>query len=82
MPIEAADFIGTLIALTILYGIPLGFVLTDPLVSKKERVIWVVATIWGSWITCILFLWIAPVFPKRSTPLDGLPKWTPRISDR
>ena len=79
---DAANFTGTLIALTILYGIPLGFVLTDPLVSKMERVIWVIATIWGSWITCILFLWIAPVLPKSSAPLDELPRWTPRISDR
>ncbi len=79
---EATNFTGTLIVLMILYGIPLGFVLTDPLISKIERVIWVIATIWGSWITCILFLWIAPVLPKPSKTLEELPRQTPRIDDR
>ncbi len=78
---EASNFAGTLLAIMILYGIPLGFVLTDPLVSKKERVLWVIATIWGSWITCILFLWIAPVLPKPSATPDELPRQTPRIGD-
>ncbi len=77
---EATNFTGTLIALMILYGIPLGFVLTDPLVNRKERVIWVFATIWGSWITCILFLWIAPVLPKPNDPSDVPPR-APGIGD-
>lgn len=59
------NFIGVLIALVLLYGIPLGFVLTDPLVGWKERVLWVLATLWGSWLTCLVFLWIAPVFPRQ-----------------
>ena len=79
---EAANFAATLLALLILYGIPLGFVLTDPLISRKERVLWVIATIWGSWITCILFLWIAPVLPKPRVAPDELPRQTPRIGDR
>lgn len=78
---EATNFAGHIIALMILYGIPLAFVLTDPLVGRKERVIWVIATIWGSWITCILFLWIAPVLPKANVALREPTRQTPRITD-
>ena len=79
---EATDFTGTLIAVVLLYAIPLGFVLTDPLIGKKERIIWIIATVWGSWITCLLFLWIAPVLPKQSVTSDELHRQTPKFGDR
>ena len=50
----------------LLWGIPLGFIVSDPIVSRKERIIWVFATLFVTWFAWLLFLWVAPVLPKKS----------------
>jgi len=53
-----------LLIAVLVWGIPLGFILSDPIVSRKERIIWAFATVFVSWFSWLLFMWIAPVLPK------------------
>ena len=48
----------------VFWAIPLGLIISDPIVSVRERILWVFATIFVSWFAWLLFLWIAPVFPR------------------
>ena len=56
---------GIVLLLIILWTIPLIFIVTDPIVSRKERMLWVFATLCVSWVAWLLFLWLAPVFPRK-----------------
>ena len=63
---NVSEYIGVAIAVVFLWGIPLGFIVSDPVVSRKERIIWAFATIFVSWFSWLLFMWIAPVLPKEN----------------
>ncbi len=56
---------GVVLVLIVFWTIPLAFILTDPIVSRKERILWVFATLCVSWLAWLLFLWIAPVLPRK-----------------
>ncbi len=49
----------------IVWTLPLVLILSDPIVSRKERIMWVFATLCISWLAWLLFLWLAPVLPAR-----------------
>lgn len=49
-----------------LWGIPLGLIIGDPIVSRKERHLRMFATVFVSWLAWLLFLWVAPVIPRRN----------------
>jgi len=79
---ETTNYSGVFIAFVFLYAIPLGFVLTDPVIGKKERIIWIVATIWGSWATCIVYFLIAPILPGPYDTREEPERREPGIGDR
>ncbi len=56
---------GIVLLLMILWTIPLVFILTDPIVTRRERIAWVFATLCVSWFAWLLFLWLAPVLPRK-----------------
>ena len=58
------QYIGVATAVIILWGIPLGFIVSDPIISRKERIIWVFAVLFVSWFAWLLYLWVAPVLPR------------------
>lgn len=63
-PSVIGQILGAIVAVTIIWGVPLGFILSDPIISKKERIIWVFATVFVSWFAWLLYLWVAPVLPR------------------
>ena len=63
---SAVEFGTWLIGATLVWGIPLGFVLTDSLVTPRERAAWVIVVLFTSWIGGIIFLLVAPLKPKDS----------------
>lgn len=64
LSMEFVDFLEWSFLAVVLWGIPLGFILGDPIVSKKEKAIWLFATFVVSWFAWLLFLWVAPVLPR------------------
>lgn len=58
------EYIGAAIAIVVLWGIPLGFILSDPIISRKERIIWVFAVVFVSWFAWLLYFLVAPVLPR------------------
>jgi len=79
---EATNYFGIFVALVTLYAIPLGFVLTDPVIGRRERIIWVAATIWFSWGAAIVYFMVAPIWPSDEEATDGLKRQEPTFGDR
>lgn len=49
----------------VLWGIPIIFVVSDPIISKKEKAIWVFAIWLGSWVAWFLYQYVAPILPRQ-----------------
>ncbi len=60
------DLIGVIIVITVVWGIPLGFIISDPIISTKERIIWIFAVIFVSWFAWLLYFLVAPVLPREN----------------
>lgn len=58
------EYIGAAIAIVVLWGIPLGFIVSDPVISRKERIIWVFAVVFVSWFAWLLYFLVAPILPR------------------
>ena len=54
----------TVLAL-VLWGIPIIFVVSDPIISKKEKTIWVFAIWLASWFAWLLYQYVAPILPRQ-----------------
>ena len=63
MHVSASQWV--VVFLMIVWTLPLVLILSDPIVSRKERIMWVFATLCISWLAWLLFLWLAPVLPAR-----------------
>ncbi len=48
------------------WGIPLILVVSDPIISKKEKAIWVFVIVSASWFGWLLYQYVAPILPKAS----------------
>lgn len=60
------QFIGLAFAVVIIWGIPLAFIVGDPRISKKERIIWIFAVVFVSWFAWLLYFFVAPVLPREN----------------
>ena len=61
---HVTEYLGIAVLIVIVWGIPLGFIVSDPLISKKERMIWIFAVVFVSWFAWLLYFLVAPVLPK------------------
>lgn len=59
--------VGLTVLVFILWGIPIIFVVSDPIISKKEKAIWVFAVWFGSWFSWLLYQYVAPILPRQKT---------------
>ena len=60
--------LGVAVSLTVLafvlWGSPIIFVVSDPIISKKEKAIWVFAIGLASWFAWLLYQYVAPILPR------------------
>lgn len=57
--------VGLLVLALVLWGIPILFIVTDPIISNKEKAIWVFAIGLASWFAWILYQYVAPILPRQ-----------------
>jgi hypothetical protein len=57
---------GLLLFALFVRGIPMIFVLTDPIIGHKGKAIWVFAIGLSSWVAWLLCRFVAPILPRRN----------------
>jgi hypothetical protein len=62
---ELGVALGLLVLAVIVWGIPLILVISDPIISNKEKAIWVFAIGLASWFAWLLYQFVAPVLPRQ-----------------
>ena len=71
---DTQTIIGIVVVFVVFYGIPLTFILSDPIISPKEKAIWVFAVLFVSWFAWILYFFVAPMFPRSKVYGHGYKK--------
>ena len=64
MGMDPGVMIGLLLIAFFVWGVPIIFVVTDPIVSSKEKAIWVFAIGLASWVAWFLYRFVAPIMEK------------------
>ena len=64
---DLGSAVGLFVLAFIIWGIPLIFVATDPIISNKEKAIWVFAIWLASWLGWLLYQYVAPILPRPKT---------------
>ena len=58
--------VGLLLLAFFVWGVPIIFVLTDPIIGPKEKAIWVFAIGLASWVAWLLYQFVAPILPRKN----------------
>lgn len=64
---DLGEAVGLLVIAFFLFGIPIVFVVTDPIIGNKEKAVWVFAIGLASWFGWLLYQYVSPVLPRRKT---------------
>ena len=57
--------VGLLVFAFFIWGIPIVFVASDPIISSKEKAIWIFAIGLASWFAWLLYQYAAPILPRQ-----------------
>ena len=75
------NYLGIFLWILFMFAIPLGFVLTDPSIGKKEKVVWSALVLWSSWLAGLLYFWLAPLWPDEAEEYEELERIEPGFGD-
>ena len=63
---DVGVWLGLLLLAFFVWGVPIIFVVSDPIIGKKEKAVWVIAIGLASWVAWLVYRYVAPVVPRKS----------------